>query len=506
MLETKMVLGLKGRKMDAYYGALAIKAKSHASIFSLGSSVRIGFSMFSGWIYPMLVFSIASIVCFAFTKQTSLAQEPIVRTDRHDTTLNDWRKRVVQLEVRPLDSADGNQVVVGTGVILNANGLVVSCDHVISSEGSIDAVLEDGSRLAYLAIARCPQADLVFLKPIVDQRFETKELACELHPSVGEDIATIFNYANTGVTITKGAVSALDRRTFTESLVLEDVLMANITVGPGGSGAPVFLTDGKWIGIVASMEQDRAFVYVIPVERIAKEFIRVFSSQVWSGKEYSFFWSTTRELRPAINPKENGGLTQVTAVQERKVTSIFDVLPLLANEISADRLTLTIERDGKSSKSEFLPTDVKLKSISPSRELKPGLRVIAAPKGKLDEPTEHLIDGFVPDLDGIYLRQPDEAIDLRYEGYFFAKTTGRYEFIIESVPEVTILLDNQARIDKPPAKISRGFADAYYLEEGHHPLSVEIRGVNDIDNFGILVVEPTGIRDVIGHENLFREK
>lgn len=134
--------------MDAYYSALTIKAKSHASIFSLGSSVRIGFSMFSGWIYPMLVFSIASIVCFAFTKQTSLAQEPIVRTDRHDTTLNDWRKRVVELEVRPLDSADRNQLVVGTGVILNTNGLVLSCDHVISNEGSITAVLEDGSRFS----------------------------------------------------------------------------------------------------------------------------------------------------------------------------------------------------------------------------------------------------------------------------------------------------------------------------------------------------------------------
>lgn len=492
--------------MDAYYSALTIKAKSHASIFSLGSSVRIGFSMFSGWIYPMLVFSIASIVCFAFTKQTSLAQEPIVRTDRHDTTLNDWRKRVVELEVRPLDSADRNQLVVGTGVILNTNGLVLSCDHVISNEGSITAVLEDGSRFSYQAIARCPQSDLVFLAPSEDQRVEIKDFTFELNPSVGDEVTAIFNYANTGITVTKGSVSALDRRTFTNYLVLENVLMANISVGPGGSGGPVFLSDGRWIGIAASMEQDRAFVYVIPVERIAKEFIRVFSSQTWSGKEYPFLWNTTHELRPAINPKEVGGLTQVTAVQERKVTSIFDALPLLANECAADRLTLTTEREGKTSKSQFIPTDVKLKSISPSRELKPGLRVIAAPKSKLEETTERLIDGIVPDLDGIYLRQPGEAIDLRYEGYFFAKTTGRYEFIIESVPEVTILIDNQARIDKPPAKISRGFADAYYLEEGYHPLRVEIRGVNDIDNFGILVVDPTGIRDVIGDENLFCEK
>lgn len=137
----------------------------------------------------------------------------------------------------------------GSGVIVQADGLVVTNAHVIKGADAIRVVLDDGREFdAALALLDEP-SDLALLR--METRGQKMPYA-ELKPSegleVGDLVLAIGNPFGVGQTVTSGIVSALSR----SSLNISDYnffIQTDAAVNPGNSGGPLVAMDGSVVGI-----------------------------------------------------------------------------------------------------------------------------------------------------------------------------------------------------------------------------------------------------------------
>jgi Do/DeqQ family serine protease len=161
----------------------------------------------------------------------------------------------------------------GSGVIVDESGLVVTNSHVIKDAQEIIVVLNDGREFdAKLALADAP-SDLALLR--VDTKGE-KLPAASLKPSealeVGDMVLAIGNPFGVGQTVTSGIVSALAR----SSLNISDFnffIQTDAAINPGNSGGPLVAMDGGVVGINSAIySRDGGSLgigFAIPSEMVA---------------------------------------------------------------------------------------------------------------------------------------------------------------------------------------------------------------------------------------------
>ena len=139
----------------------------------------------------------------------------------------------------------------GTGVIVTADGLVLTNNHVIEGAQAITVTLDDGTqleaevigadRLSDLAVVRIPKGAYPFL-PVTE----------DINLRVGEWVIAIGNALALpgGPTVTVGVVSALGRsRDAIGGTTLNDLVQTDTVINPGNSGGPLLNLRGDLVGI-----------------------------------------------------------------------------------------------------------------------------------------------------------------------------------------------------------------------------------------------------------------
>lgn len=141
----------------------------------------------------------------------------------------------------------------GSGVIISADGYIVTNNHVIENASRIDVSLEDNSRYAARVIGTDPTTDLALLKieagnlPYV--RFGDSDKV-----RVGEWVLAVGNPFDLTSTVTAGIISAKTRnigilRDLENNLQIESFLQTDAVVNPGNSGGALVNLAGELIGI-----------------------------------------------------------------------------------------------------------------------------------------------------------------------------------------------------------------------------------------------------------------
>ncbi len=137
----------------------------------------------------------------------------------------------------------------GSGVIVDASGLVVTNAHVAKNAEEITVVLSDGREFDGTVALRDDPSDLALLR--IDTKGEPLPFAT-LEPSesleVGDLVIAIGNPFGVGQTVTSGIVSALAR----SSLDISDFnffIQTDAAINPGNSGGPLVALDGGVVGI-----------------------------------------------------------------------------------------------------------------------------------------------------------------------------------------------------------------------------------------------------------------
>lgn len=143
------------------------------------------------------------------------------------------------------------QTSMGSGVIVNAQGIILTNAHVVREASEILAVLPDGRQFQGSALKVDTNLDLAVVKIPADDLAEAL-LGDSDDLQVGQIVIAIGNPFGLEHTVTAGVVSALRQRG-TGVSESEDFIQTDAAINPGNSGGPLVDLRGKVIGINTSI-------------------------------------------------------------------------------------------------------------------------------------------------------------------------------------------------------------------------------------------------------------
>lgn len=163
----------------------------------------------------------------------------------------------------------------GTGVIINDRGSILTCLHVVNGASALRITFADGSHSDATISMEQPENDLAVLEPaeIPDDLFPAV-LGSSSGLNVGDEVFTVGNPFGIAFSLSAGVVSGLDRTFKAQKTgeTLNDLIQFDAAVNPGNSGGPLVNRDGEVVGIVTALlnptDQD-VFIgigFAIPIE------------------------------------------------------------------------------------------------------------------------------------------------------------------------------------------------------------------------------------------------
>jgi Do/DeqQ family serine protease len=136
----------------------------------------------------------------------------------------------------------------GSGVIVDPAGLVVTNNHVIENMTEVRVALADKREFEAEIVLRDPRSDLAVLRIKGNGAFPTAELGGDDAMEVGDFVIAIGNPFGVGQTVTQGIVSAL-ARTQVGISDYQSFIQTDAAINPGNSGGPLVDTRGRVVGI-----------------------------------------------------------------------------------------------------------------------------------------------------------------------------------------------------------------------------------------------------------------
>lgn len=140
-----------------------------------------------------------------------------------------------------------SQSGLGSGVIMSADGYVLTNNHVVQEADHIETVLADGRRANARVIGADPESDLAVLKiDLPDLPVMTPSDSDRIE--VGDRVLAIGNPFGVGQTVTSGIVSALGRDQLGIN-TFENFIQTDAAINPGNSGGALTDEQGRLLGI-----------------------------------------------------------------------------------------------------------------------------------------------------------------------------------------------------------------------------------------------------------------
>ncbi|HEY6741623.1 MAG TPA: trypsin-like peptidase domain-containing protein [Lapillicoccus sp.] len=158
----------------------------------------------------------------------------------------------------------------GTGVIVAADGTVLTANHVIADRSPISLVFSDGTRSTATVASADPKHDVATLAPAtLPQPVVPATLGGAVQ--VGGEVVAIGNPLGLTYSVSSGVVSAVGRTATTNGGRFPGLIQFDASVNPGSSGGPLLDAEGNVIGIVLSIAdpgRDDAFAgiaFAVPI-------------------------------------------------------------------------------------------------------------------------------------------------------------------------------------------------------------------------------------------------
>lgn len=162
--------------------------------------------------------------------------------------------------VQAVSSQTNEVVATGTGVIANADGVVLTALHVVSGAPSIRVTFADGTATTAKVLGVDPKMDIAALAP---DGFPAVVVPAVLgnagRLSVGDSVIAIGNQLGLTSSATAGVVSGLNRATTgKDGTSLAGLIQFDAAVNPGSSGGPLVNARGETVGIVVALANPTA--------------------------------------------------------------------------------------------------------------------------------------------------------------------------------------------------------------------------------------------------------
>ncbi len=226
-----------------------------ASTFALASVLPVGRAMPTGTAAP--------------TGATTSAALTIAADPQDDPAI----VASVEASVVTITVSAGRSSGVGTGIVLTADGLVLTNDHVVAGGGGLTVTLQDGRVLDASLVVDDAAADLAVIRAETSGLTPAK-LGDSSSVQVGAPVLAIGSPLGTYTeTVTKGIVSGLDRQITVRNEVtgrptdLSHLIQTDAAINPGNSGGPLVDAAGQVIAVNTATSTSAAGLgFAIPID------------------------------------------------------------------------------------------------------------------------------------------------------------------------------------------------------------------------------------------------
>ncbi len=137
----------------------------------------------------------------------------------------------------------------GSGVILSADGLVLTNNHVIAEDGTVSVRLSDGRTVPARVVAADATHDLALVQATGVSGLTAASFGTDDSVAVGDTVLAFGSPLGLEGTVTAGIVSAFDREVNTGTEKLTGLLQTDAPINEGNSGGALVDAEGRVIGI-----------------------------------------------------------------------------------------------------------------------------------------------------------------------------------------------------------------------------------------------------------------
>ncbi|MGB9863473.1 MAG: S1C family serine protease [Candidatus Saccharicenans sp.] len=273
----------------------------------------------------------------------------------------------------------------GSGFIWDDQGHIITNYHVIEDGDLFNVTLPNQEERQAKLIGKEPNKDIAVLKIEGNLKgLQPVKIGSSSNLQVGQKVIAIGNPFGFDHTVTTGIVSALGRSMpGVGGVTIRDMIQTDAAINPGNSGGPLLNSAGELIGmntmIISRSGTSSGVGFAIPVDTIKKIVPQIikFGKVIRPGLGISLLSDRYRqqlgiegvviyEVPPDSEAYQKGlrGLTRsrlgrlviqdvIKEIDGKKVRSYDDLYNLLDNYNIGDKVTLTVERNGKTRKVEL---------------------------------------------------------------------------------------------------------------------------------------------------------
>ncbi len=209
-----------------------------------------GVGLFSGWEFSRssTVTTTQSSTKSQTTQKQSSTSSSSANTieTQQETAIAKIEPSVVELTVT---TAQGEQI--GSGVIIDAKGDIITNNHVVNGEQTIQVTLSNGSTESAQLVGSVAADDLAIVRIAPFSHMVVAQLGNSSTLVVGQEVIAVGNPLGITETATHGIVSALNR-SVTESsggATIHNAIQTDAAINPGNSGGALVNLQGQLIGI-----------------------------------------------------------------------------------------------------------------------------------------------------------------------------------------------------------------------------------------------------------------
>ncbi len=259
----------------------------------------------------------------------------------------------------------------GTGMIIDDQGHILTNYHVVGGASKIQVTLADGSQYPAEVVGTDPKTDLGVIKISPSGSLPHVTFANSDEAKVGQWVVAIGHPEGLDQTVTQGIISATHRTGITDPNSYQDFLQTDAPINPGNSGGPLLNLQGQVVGVnSAIMSQSggsEGIGFAIP-SNIATH---VAQSLITSGKvERGWLGLSLQALNPELvktfglesakgalvsdvmrgGPADQAGISRGDVLldfQGREITDPAALRNAIATAQAGQEKTLTVWRDGQ---------------------------------------------------------------------------------------------------------------------------------------------------------------
>ena len=306
---------------------------------------------------------------------TSLYQSPARADDDNPRytplvhAVQQCRQSVVNLRGRKTipdldESGDTHRVKqvngMGTGVIIDNRGYVLTNYHVVQGVKEIEVTTHENERTTAVIMAHDPATDLAILKINLKKPLPKIKIGSSSDLMLAETVTAVGNAYGYEHTVTLGIISQLGRTVqVNDSQIYRNLIQTDAAINPGNSGGPLLNMNGEMIGInVAVRIGAQGIAFAIPVNDAMEVVARLLSQLTPIDVDCGFDVETVYvDHRPQIRVKQvdddgtaqRAGLQpndEIIEVNHQPVTIAAELHAAMIGSKISDNLELRVRRQG----------------------------------------------------------------------------------------------------------------------------------------------------------------